>query len=101
MNFLIIMSQHLLFTQLINGETKMQQEEMISKKEFKTFKNIYLAQNSIICRLYIEQSKELAEKQITIEYFRKALELVEEVCETTKDIDPILKKQIITIIYNR
>ena len=95
------MSQHLLFTQLINGETKMQQEEMISKKEFKTFKNIYLAQNSIICRLYIEQSKELAEKQITIEYFRKALELVEEVCETTKDIDPILKKQIITIIYNR
>ena len=79
----------------------MQQEEMISKKEFETFKNIYLAQNSIICRLYMEQSKELAEKQITIEYFRKALELVEEVCETTKDIDPILKKQIITIINNR
>ena len=90
------MSQQLLFTQLINGENKMKSEE-----EFETFKNIYLAQNSIICRLYMEQSKELAEKQITIEYFRKALELVEEVCETTKDIDPILKKQIITIINNR
>ena len=60
---------------------------MKSEEEFETFKNIYLAQNSIICRLYIEQ--------------RKALELVEEVCETTKDIDPILKKQIITIIHNR
>ena len=74
---------------------------MKSEEEFETFKNIYLTQNSIICRLYMEQSKELAEKQITIEYFRKALELVEEVCKTTKDIDPILKKQIITIIHNR
>ena len=83
------------------GKLKCNKKKWDQKKEFKTFKNIYLAQNSIICRLYMEQSKELAEKQITIEYFRKALELVEEVCEETKDIDPILKKQIITIIHNR
>lgn len=90
------MNWHLLFTQLTNGENKMKSEE-----EFKTLENIYLAQNSMLSRMYMEQHHTLGEKEITIEYFRKALELVREVCKTTKDMDPILKEQIITIINNR
>lgn len=68
-------NQQLLFTQLISGETKMKSEE-----EFEMLRSIYL-----------DQCKETDSEYLLRKNYQRALKQIKVVCETTKNIDHILK----------